>query len=35
MFGDSIYHIELEIKDNTDTDRPASYLDLHLEYEGG
>jgi hypothetical protein len=33
-FGDSvdrIYPIELEIKDATDTDRSASYLDLHLE----
>jgi hypothetical protein len=30
-FVDSIYPIELEIKDTTDTDRPASYLDLHLE----
>jgi hypothetical protein len=32
-FGDSvdrIYPIELEIKDTTDTDRSASYLDLHL-----
>jgi hypothetical protein len=26
-----IYPIELEIKDTTDTDRSASYLDLHLE----
>jgi len=34
MFGnfvDRIYPIELEIKDTTDTDRSASYLDLHLE----
>jgi hypothetical protein len=30
-FVDHIYHIELEIKDTTDTDRSASYLDLHLE----
>jgi hypothetical protein len=33
-FGDSvdhIYPIELEIKDMTDTDRSASYLDLHLK----
>jgi hypothetical protein len=33
-FGDfvcRIYPIELEIKDTTDTDRSASYLDLHLE----
>jgi hypothetical protein len=32
MFGcfvDRIYAIELEIKDITDTDRSASYLDLH------
>jgi hypothetical protein len=32
-FGDSvdrIYPIELEIKDTTDTDRSASYFDLHL-----
>ena len=35
-FGDSvdrIYPIELEIKDTTDTDRSASYLDLHLEID--
>jgi hypothetical protein len=35
-FGDfvhGIYTIELEIKDNTDTDRSASYLDLHLEID--
>jgi hypothetical protein len=33
-FGDfvgRIYPIELEIKDTTDTDRSAPYLDLHLE----
>jgi hypothetical protein len=30
-FVDHIYPIELEIKDTTDTDRSASYLDLHLE----
>jgi hypothetical protein len=34
-FGDfvdriDIYHIELEIKDTTDTERSASYLDIHL-----
>jgi hypothetical protein len=29
-FVDRIYLIELEIKDTTDTDRSASYLDLHL-----
>jgi hypothetical protein len=36
MFGDfvdRIYPIELEIKDATDTDRSASYLDLHLEID--
>ena len=32
-FVDRIYPIELEIKDTTDTDRPASYLDLHLEID--
>ena len=32
-FVDRIYLIELEIKDTTDTDRPASYLDLHLEMD--
>ena len=30
---DRIYPIELEIKDTTDTDRSASYLDLHLEMD--
>jgi hypothetical protein len=30
-FVDIIYPIKLEIKDTTDTDRSASYLDLHLE----
>ena len=33
-FGDfvaRIYPIDLEIKDTTDTDRSASYLDLHRE----
>ena len=30
-FVDRIYPIELEIRDTTDTDRSASYLDLHLE----
>ena len=29
-----IYPIKLEVKDTTDTDRSASYLDLHLESEG-
>jgi hypothetical protein len=35
-FGDFVYRIypiELEIKDTTDTDRSASYLDLHLEID--
>jgi hypothetical protein len=32
-FVDSIYTIELEIKDTTDTDRSASHLDLHLEID--
>ena len=30
-FVDRIYPIELEIKDTTDTDRSASYLNLHFE----
>ena len=33
MFGDSvdrIYPTKLEIKDTTDTDRSASYIDLHI-----
>jgi hypothetical protein len=30
-FVDRIYHIELEIKDTTDTDRSAQYFDLHLD----
>ena len=30
-FVDRIYPIELELKDTKDTDRSASYLDLHLE----
>ena len=30
-FVDGIYPIELVIKDTTDTDRSASYIDLHLE----
>ena len=29
-FVDPIYPIELEIKETTDTDRSASYLDLHF-----
>ena len=32
-FVDGIYPIELEIKDTTDTDRSASYLDLQLEID--
>ena len=32
-FVDRIYPIELEIKDTTDTDSSASYLDLHLEID--
>jgi hypothetical protein len=32
-FVDRIYPIELEIRDTTDTDRSASYLDLHLEFD--
>ena len=32
-FVDRIYPIELEIKDTTDTDLSASYLDLHLEID--
>ena len=32
-FVDRIYPIELEIKDTTDTDRSASYLDLHLKVD--
>jgi len=32
-FVDRIYPIEFEIKDTTDTDRVASYLDLHLEID--
>jgi hypothetical protein len=32
-FVDRIYPIELEIKDTTNTDKSASYLDLHLEID--
>jgi len=32
-FVDRIYHIEVGIKDTTDTDRSASCLDLHLEID--
>ena len=32
-FVDRIYPIELEIKDTRDTNRSASYLDLHLEID--
>jgi hypothetical protein len=34
-FVDCIYPIELEIRDTTDTDRSASYLDPHLEIDSG
>ena len=34
-FVDHIYPIAVEIKDTRDTDRPASYLDLHLEIDSG
>jgi hypothetical protein len=32
-FVDRLYPIELEIKDTTDTDMSASYLDLHLKID--
>jgi hypothetical protein len=32
-FADHVYPIELEIKDIRDTDRSASYLDLHFEID--
>jgi hypothetical protein len=32
-FVDRISPVELEIKDTTDTDRSASYLDIHLEID--
>ena len=32
-FADSIYHIELEIKDTTNTDRSAWHLDLHIDID--
>jgi hypothetical protein len=32
-YSDRIYAIKPEIKDTTDTDRSASYLDLHLEID--
>jgi hypothetical protein len=32
-FVDRIYSIEFEIKNTTDTDRFASYIDLHLEID--
>ena len=37
MFGyiNSIYPVELEIKDTTDADYHASYLDLLLKYDRG
>jgi len=37
-FGDYLHHIypnELEVKDTTDTQKSASYLDLHLEIDNG
>ena len=34
-FVDRIFPIELEIKDITDTDRFASYLNIHLEIDRG
>ena len=34
-FVDRIFPIELEIKDITDTDRSASYLNIHLEIDRG
>ena len=30
---DRMYPIELEIKDTTETDKSASYLDLHLDID--
>ena len=32
-FVDRFYPIELEIKDTIDTDKSASYFDLHLEID--
>jgi hypothetical protein len=32
-FVDRIYPIEHEVKDTTDTDRSASYLDIYLEID--
>ena len=32
-FGDFVDLIELELKETTDTDTSASYLDLHLEID--
>ncbi len=32
-FADRIYPNELEIKNTTDTDRSASYLDIHLKID--
>ena len=32
-FVDRIYRIELEIKDTTDTDKYASYIDIHLDID--
>ena len=33
-YVDLIYPIELEIKDSTETERSASYLEFHLERAG-
>jgi hypothetical protein len=33
LYIDRIYPIELEIKDTTDADRFATYLDLNLDNE--
>ena len=32
-FVDRIYPIDLKIKNTTDTDRSASYIDIHLEMD--
>jgi len=32
-FGDLVDHIELDIKDTTDTDRSTLYLDLHIDID--
>jgi hypothetical protein len=33
IFVDRIYPIDLETNNTTDTDRSASYLDLHLDID--